>query len=344
MEMNSILLMIMICISYAIGMQIQDSLILDNTDQPVIGILTLPPSSSYIEVFGNISAYIPASYVKWIEQTGAIAIPIPHFLPKKTIGLILRRINGLLIPGGAPDLIINGKPTEFMIKWGWIYNQAKRLNTKNNPFPIWGTCLGFEAIVYIESNYTIETTEVNTINQPQKLSWNPRNFNGSMFDQVLRKEVIDDFSKNPRAYFSHHWGFSIKEFEQNKIISDRFKVIASYSKNGTEILAAIQHSKLPIFATQFHPEKNLYEHKMMVDAPLTLYSMMASQELSRIMMAYALENTHKFKDSRLLSILEFKNFSPKQTYGVFETVFVFDKKYFTLKNLLNGKYSIPLPN
>lgn len=47
-----------------------------------------------------------------------------------------------------------------MKQWQYIYDLAYQQNVKGKKFPIWGTCLGFEAIVYRNSQYKIKTTEV----------------------------------------------------------------------------------------------------------------------------------------------------------------------------------------
>ena len=91
------------CIS-SIG--INDPNLMDAINQPVIGILTIFPSDKIMESIGKYDAYVPSSYKKWVEQSGARAIPIPHFLPKATILKLLNQVNGILFPGGAPELIL----------------------------------------------------------------------------------------------------------------------------------------------------------------------------------------------------------------------------------------------
>lgn len=79
---------------------------LDKVSEPVIGVMTIPTSSKLKKNLGaDYEAYVPASYKKWIEQTGALAVVIPHFLPIDRIKRIMNQVNGVLLPGGAPDLI-----------------------------------------------------------------------------------------------------------------------------------------------------------------------------------------------------------------------------------------------
>ena len=126
-----------------------------------------------------------------------------------------------------------------MKKYKWIYEQALRLNTPKNKFVIWGTCLGFEAILYAASNYQIETTEVDTLNQAQKIKWVKSAYKNSEFDQVIRKSVAKEMEEVPLAYFSHHWGFTTKDFYAVPQLKRDFKIVAFYKKKGKEIVAAI---------------------------------------------------------------------------------------------------------
>lgn len=80
---------------------------LDKISEPVIGILTIPTSEKLKSYLGEDHiAYVPSSYKKWIEQTGARPVVIPHFLKMETIKKIMRQVNGIVFPGGAPDLVV----------------------------------------------------------------------------------------------------------------------------------------------------------------------------------------------------------------------------------------------
>lgn len=214
---------------------------------------------------------------------------------------------------------------------------ALKLNKKDSKFLIWGTCLGYEAIVYSMSNYKIKTTDVGTLNQSRQIKWLWPFYKQSLFPDMLRMRVARNMEKQKLAYFSHHWGFEVSEFMRVPELRQNFNVIAYYQKGDKRIVAAVQHKEYPIIATQFHPEKILFEHKAKINVKLTKTSMMFSQELSRVFFIAGLENKNQFKNQRILDILEFKNFSTKKTLGVFETVYCFKKAYFKEKNLRKAK-------
>lgn len=77
-----------------------------------------------------------------------------------------------------------------MKKWGQVIDYGLKLNKeKKGNFPVWGTCLGFESLVYKFSNYKIPTTEVDTLNTNRKLNWKMKNYSHSLFRKELRKSV-----------------------------------------------------------------------------------------------------------------------------------------------------------
>ena len=51
------------------------------------------------------NTYIASSYVKFVEMAGARAIPIQADLTVAELDILFEKINGLLIPGGATDLV-----------------------------------------------------------------------------------------------------------------------------------------------------------------------------------------------------------------------------------------------
>ena len=86
---------------------IPSSKLLDNLQQPVIGIVTLPLSNYFKRKFGRkYKGMIPSSYKKWIEQTGARVVAIPHFKSIIEISKILHQVNGILLPGGKTELLM----------------------------------------------------------------------------------------------------------------------------------------------------------------------------------------------------------------------------------------------
>lgn len=91
--MKSIFLTLVVVFSILIAIS---SIKFENTDdlpsqRPIIGIITQTHTTN--------TSYIAASYVKFIEMSGAQVIPIFMFNDMAYIDSILPKINGVLFPG-----------------------------------------------------------------------------------------------------------------------------------------------------------------------------------------------------------------------------------------------------
>ena len=135
---------------------------------PVIGIYTQSDQSD--EPVGDIPlvknlkvsnhTYIPASYVKYIQMSGAQVVPIFAYSSQAYFDDLLPKLNGVLFPGrkykylgGDVDINIKNKWTQtadYILKYGMSENK------KGNVFPIWGTCLGMQLLAYLTSGYDLK--------------------------------------------------------------------------------------------------------------------------------------------------------------------------------------------
>ena len=116
---------------------------------PVIGVLAqetwndgLPPNNTVIV----------AGYVKYLEMAGAQVVPVLLNKSSEYYDTLYRKLNGLLLPGG---ILLNDSIYMKTAKLFWL--KATNNNTdlswrphaerRRNYFPIWGTCLGMEAML-----------------------------------------------------------------------------------------------------------------------------------------------------------------------------------------------------
>ena len=118
-----------------------------------IGVLSQPmtPYDRYVKNFSDNYSFIAASYVKFVEDSGAQSVLIPYDLPLAEIQRLMRNLNGIVLPGGGAALFYyhDYKPSGYMNKIYEIIKYAKKLNDdpKVGFFSVWGTCLGFEALM-----------------------------------------------------------------------------------------------------------------------------------------------------------------------------------------------------
>ena len=215
-----------------------------------------------------------------------------------------------------------------------IYKEALRQNKiSGGHFPVWGVCLGFQAIVLTASNYKVKIGLPTSLNIRRPIRFNDETYESSMFKEILSPSIKDYLESKDVNYFNHHYGFTVKNFKKNKGLHDNFNVVASYQRNGEKYVAIIQHKKYPIIGTQFHPEKILFEHKQSLNLRLTYRSSLASQEMSRILFKPTLSSMNMFTNQLTLNHFLLENFSTEKTFGVFESVYFFQADYFDEDNL-----------
>lgn len=228
----------------------------------------------------------------------------------------------------------DGKPTKIMKQYEKIYKEGLRQNEiSGGNFPMWGTCLGFEAMVYLTSGYKVKVKHPSSQNLRFKLKFQREYYNKSDFKKFLRPEIAKYLEENQVSYFNHHDGFRLNDFYANKPLKETFNVVAYYTANNGKYVAMMQHKKYPIYGVQFHPEKILFEHKRRVNTKLTLQSSMASQQLARVLFAPTLRSMNMFEKQEVLNHFLLENFSSIKTVGMFESIFVFELDYFNEEEL-----------
>ena len=75
---------------------------------PIIGIYT----QTHTDTATSKSSYIAASYVKFIEMSGAQVVPIYSFADTTEVLALLKKINGVLFPGGGMEFNMNNQWTK----------------------------------------------------------------------------------------------------------------------------------------------------------------------------------------------------------------------------------------
>ena len=86
-------------------------------------------------------------------MSGAQVVPLFAYSDKSYFDKLLPQINGVLFPGGGISINISNKWTQNA---DYILKYAINSTKNGNPFPVWGTCLGWELLAYLTSGYDIK--------------------------------------------------------------------------------------------------------------------------------------------------------------------------------------------
>jgi len=227
-------------------------------DRPIIGVLSQEMDSTLDRLLPsghNYSSYISASYVQWAESGGARVVPVIIGKEKDYYEELFSYINGLLLPGGSAPLTGPGGYAEV----GQIFFQlAKNASRHGDPFPIWGTCNGFELLTVMSSNEVSRLTRCDSENMANPIhlipGWEDSKVYGLAPEDILRKltkeKVTINFHENcltPTNFTKYKLGNFWKPLSYN------------FDSNKLKYISTIEAKKYPFVGVQFHPEKNIFE-------------------------------------------------------------------------------------
>jgi len=223
------------------------------------------------------SSYISDNYIRWLNNVGIKTVPIDINADKETLLKEIEKVDGLLLTGGAQTFYLNSAdvaahiqttsgsevdsksdlikriPSDYLEKIEIIMRKAKEINEEKRRFPVWSTCLAFEAMLAIESRYTLGRHEVeNEIHGPLPIEIIDSKSHAIRF---FSKPEIEIFDLRKLFYFNHKWGVYLEEVYANKYLNKQIIPIATISKNGHKVLVWFEYKYYPFFGSQFHPEK-----------------------------------------------------------------------------------------
>ena len=308
---------------------------------PVIGILTLPTSPKDLTFSKNSFSMIPGSYVKWLEQAGIRIIPIRYDMPRRIIGKLMNLINGVLITGGSTKLFRNNSklcrikkmlaehvtcPSKYLSTVNYIINQAKKMYDRGNPFPIWGTCLGYETMMISLSKYTLLRRRVSSINHSLNLNLNPNYL--TFFKKYFDPDLLQAINDKPLIYFNHKFAFRPKQVLHNRVIGNEMEILSTTKlENNQVIISMLKHKRYPFIGVQFHPEKIQFEHRASVQTNVSYWSIEASHRLAMMFFDHVNQNQNEIDKENQLEALLIYNYPLYKSSGPYEQLYVFPRVF-----------------
>jgi gamma-glutamyl hydrolase len=214
----------------------------------MIGILSQPKQSA------PEFTYIMAAYVKFIEQGGARAVEILSNSSDEQIEKKLDMLNGVLFPGG--DMVLqneDGSLTEFSKKGKFILDYVKRHNENGVYYPLWAICQGFELLSVIESPNKETLVPATATRIPLNITFLIEKSNTRMFKEMSSSEPLET---EAIAYHNNEFRVDPETFEKDANLKSYNVIAISYDRDNRPMVASIEHKTYPIYAHQYHPEKN----------------------------------------------------------------------------------------
>lgn len=261
--------------------------------RPVIGIMTLPcDSPSFCH---SSTSYLAASYPKWIEGGGAQVVPVHYELGGDELRALVRQLNGVLFTGGGASLAA-GAP--YMVAAQTVYDEVATINAAGTYLPLWGTCMGFEAVVIAQArNSSVLQSGFNSENLTLALDATPLAKGSVLFDprRAGAADALQVMATQNVTMNNHQDGITPARFAATPALASYFDVLATNrDRNGTEFVSLIEGKSGFVFASQFHPEKNVYEWDANEVIQHTGPAVRSMQYLAETLVGFARQNNNRF--------------------------------------------------
>jgi gamma-glutamyl hydrolase len=291
------------------------------TNRPVIGVVPQSTRGTAFEKFGGPS-YIAASYVKFLEASGARVVPIRTDLGEEKIKKLFQNMNGAIFPGGVASLLNSSYANTSRI----IFDLAKKTFDDGGYFPIMGMCLGHQLLATLANDLTTEirirTDSVNLLA--------PLNLTNDYRESKLFRNIPDYLAKSanqtPITAHFHKYSLPSKLFQENRKLTDFFKVLTTnVDRKGIEFVSTLEAKKYPFYSTQWHPEKCAFEWALQKKTRHDSTAIELGQYMSNFFVSEARLSSHKFPSEKEIRKAVIYNYQPKYT-GTdisYEQVYIF---------------------
>eukprot|EP00112_Aurelia_sp_Birch-Aquarium-sp1_P013130 Seg2778.1 transcript_id=Seg2778.1/GoldUCD/mRNA.D3Y31 product="Gamma-glutamyl hydrolase" protein_id=Seg2778.1/GoldUCD/D3Y31 len=264
-------------------------------ERPIIGVLAQTLTSKKIKQqfpFTAGRSFIPASYVKWIEASGARVLPIKENLTPTKLTELLDSINGVVFPGGISSL----SSSKYARNGRIVFDYAIQANKSGKVFPVFGICLGFQLLTtLVTGRNLLRRTYSSRVSL--KVDFTNAVDSSAMFADLSRKLKMLA-TKRPLAFNNHRWGIYKGTFKKG-LLKKFYKLLAtSKDKKGVEFVAAIEAKDYPIYGLQWHPEKPSFEWNPALNMDKSFDSIIFGQAMGNFFINEARKNCNKFKSKR----------------------------------------------
>ncbi|XP_054915372.1 gamma-glutamyl hydrolase [Poeciliopsis prolifica] len=286
----------------------------DRNDKPIIGVLAQ-------EVFSpnpNQTAYIAASYVKFLEAAGARVVPVMINKTPEEYKTLFSSINGILYPGGGVSITSSGYQKAAKI----FYDLAIEANKRGDYFPVWGTCLGFEQLMYLTSENT-QLSHTNTSGVALPLNFTPE-VKGSRMFEAFPPDLMSALSAEPLTENSHYWSLGTLTYNTNEDLKSFYKVLSTNTDGNIEFVSTVEAYSYPVYGTQWHPEKNAFEWSRPY-IPHSPSAVRTTFYTAHFFVNEARKNFHRFQSKEEENKALIYNYNPVHTGSTssFEQIYLF---------------------
>lgn len=220
---------------------------------PLVGVVSQPGAPA-----PDSATYVAASYVKFLEAAGARPVPIVAGTPEAELRALFPLLSGVIFPGGSAPL----QGGSYMDSVDKVFQLAEEANAGGRYFPLWGVCLGFEAMAVVSSGEEDVISDCSAEDAAAPLQFVGQAAAGAsgvgrLFSD-FRPRTLKAMAEQPVVMENHKHCVSPGSFDA--LLSGEWTLLAtSEDREGTAYVAAMEHRSRPYYGVQYHPEKASFE-------------------------------------------------------------------------------------
>jgi gamma-glutamyl-gamma-aminobutyrate hydrolase PuuD len=291
----------------------------NNTNFPIIAILSFPIPSNKTEQITKSTIW--GGYIRWLEQSGSLIIPIHPWYNTTEIDSILNITNGIVFIGGKRTVHINYQYEQTML---YIFNKVVSFNQNGNYYPLFAICFGYQTLpVFIALNDTL-IQDTNCVKKYIKVNLTSYANRSKLLSNFSQKE-IDILSHTNSTYQLHVKGILKERYQMFPNVSDFYEVISyGTDDNGNVFINAIESKDYPIYGIQYHPEVIPFSRREGFNEN-TKNALIISQLHSLFFISEAYKNKNKIEYEELKKFKFISTYETKDYYTVENNYYNFNK-------------------
>lgn len=175
---------------------------------------------------------------------------------------------------------------------------------------MWGTCLGFEVLLYVSNNHTEYRIDCASSGQSLPLQFSAGYETSRLFQNAPSN--IMKILKTENVTPNFHMYCATSDILASSGLNKTWRVLSiNQDWNGLEFVSTIEHVKYPFYGVQFHPEKNLYEFVRNKNISHTADAVTYAQYFADFLLSEARKSTNDFSSTKIEDDMLFYNYIPE---------------------------------
>jgi gamma-glutamyl-gamma-aminobutyrate hydrolase PuuD len=254
---------------------------------PVVGIVSIPNVLDPRDPGYYRSAAISATYVKWLEASGAETMVIHPWFSPKEIDEVLTKVNGIVLQGSLyKSEFKKGNPYVDTVMYILLSVTTKEEGKK---IPLLAIDDGFLLLHQILSDGHNHSEAYDKYNKSTYLEFD--------IDRVKTTRLFSIFTEadlNEAALYNlHHQGIHPSAYQENKYFRDFFRITSvSRDEKGKLFVASVEAHEHPVYAVQFRPDAISYLRKSKLDVPYSYATIRAARAVGNFFVENCKENNN----------------------------------------------------